>query len=48
MDGIGWPPSAAEGGVTPDVLCKVLLEAARDFATEPISDDIAILAIKRA
>ena len=34
-------------GVTPDVLCKVLLEAARDFATEPISDDIAILAIKR-
>jgi serine phosphatase RsbU (regulator of sigma subunit) len=35
-------------GVTPDVLCKVLLEAARDFATEPISDDIAILAIKRA
>ncbi|MFL6205735.1 MAG: PP2C family protein-serine/threonine phosphatase [Acidimicrobiales bacterium] len=35
-------------GVSPDVLCKVLLEAARDFATEPISDDIAILAIKRA
>src|SRR5688500_9037265 len=35
-------------GGPPDVLCKVLLEAARDFATEPISDDIAILAIKRA
>jgi len=34
-------------GVPPDVLCKVLLEAARDFATEPMTDDVAILAIKR-
>ena len=34
-------------GVAPDVLCKVLLEAARDFATEPMTDDVAILAIKR-
>jgi serine phosphatase RsbU (regulator of sigma subunit) len=29
------------------VLCKSLLEAAQDFASEPISDDIAILAIRR-
>ena len=29
------------------LLCKSLLEAARDFATEPITDDIAILAIRR-
>jgi serine phosphatase RsbU (regulator of sigma subunit) len=29
------------------VLCKNLLEAAQDFAAEPISDDIAILAIRR-
>ncbi|MGE3619993.1 MAG: PP2C family protein-serine/threonine phosphatase [Acidimicrobiia bacterium] len=35
-------------GAAPDVLAKTLLEAARDFATEPISDDIAILAIRRA
>ncbi|HEX2039979.1 MAG TPA: PP2C family protein-serine/threonine phosphatase [Acidimicrobiales bacterium] len=28
-------------------LCKALLEAARDFATEPLSDDVAILAIRR-
>ncbi len=35
-------------GVAPDVLCKVLLEAARDFATEPMTDDVAILAIRRA
>ena len=34
-------------GVPPDVLCKSLLEAARDFATEPMTDDVAILAIKR-
>ena len=34
-------------GVAPDVLCKTLLEAARDFATEPMTDDIAILAIRR-
>jgi serine phosphatase RsbU (regulator of sigma subunit) len=35
-------------GVAPDVLCKSLLVAARDFATEPMSDDIAILAIRRS
>jgi serine phosphatase RsbU (regulator of sigma subunit) len=29
------------------VLCKNLFEAAQDFASEPISDDIAILAIRR-
>ena len=34
-------------GVDADVLCKSLLEAARDFASSPISDDIAILAIRR-
>lgn len=28
-------------------LCKGLLEAARDFASSPLSDDIAILAIRR-
>ena len=33
-------------GVAPDVLCKSLLEAARDFATEPMTDDVAILAIR--
>jgi serine phosphatase RsbU (regulator of sigma subunit) len=35
-------------GVAPDVLCKTLLEAAREFATEPMTDDVAILAIRRA
>ncbi|MEO7428374.1 MAG: PP2C family protein-serine/threonine phosphatase [Acidimicrobiales bacterium] len=35
-------------GVAPDVLCKSLLEAARDFATEPMTDDVAILAIRRS
>jgi len=34
-------------GVDPDVLCKSLLEAARDFASVPLTDDIAILAIRR-
>jgi serine phosphatase RsbU (regulator of sigma subunit) len=34
-------------GVSPDILCKTLLEAARDFATEPMTDDVAILAIRR-
>ncbi|MDQ1366067.1 MAG: hypothetical protein QOE57_2109, partial [Acidimicrobiaceae bacterium] len=29
------------------ILCKVLLEAARDFASEPLSDDVAILAVRR-
>lgn len=35
-------PNAAPG-----VLCKSLLEAARDFASDPMSDDVAILAIRR-
>ena len=30
-----------------ETLCKSLLEAARDFASEPLSDDVAILAIRR-
>lgn len=34
-------------GADPDVLVKSLLEAARDFAREPITDDIAILALRR-
>lgn len=29
------------------VLCKQLLEAARDFASEPLGDDVAILAVRR-
>jgi serine phosphatase RsbU (regulator of sigma subunit) len=29
------------------IMCKDLLEAARDFAAEPLSDDVAILAIRR-
>ncbi len=33
--------------VDPDVLCKTLAEAAADFATTPVTDDIAILAIRR-
>jgi serine phosphatase RsbU (regulator of sigma subunit) len=28
-------------------LCKVLLEAARDFASQPLVDDVAILAVRR-
>lgn len=35
-------------GVAPDVLCKSLLEAARDFSRGPLTDDVAILAIRRA
>lgn len=35
-------------GAAPDVLCKTLLEAARDFSDGPIDDDVAILAIRRA
>lgn len=31
-----------------DVLCKSLLAAARDFATVPLRDDVAILAIRRS
>ena len=34
-------------GVAADVLCKSLLEAARDFASGPIDDDVAILAMRR-
>ncbi len=34
-------------GVAADVLCKSLLEAARDFSSGPINDDVAILAIRR-
>jgi len=33
--------------VAPDVLCKQLLEAARDFSEGPLDDDVAILAIRR-
>ncbi|HET8621172.1 MAG TPA: PP2C family protein-serine/threonine phosphatase [Acidimicrobiales bacterium] len=36
-------PNVAAG-----VLCKNLLEAARDFASETMGDDVAILAIRRA
>ena len=35
-------------GASPDVLCKALLEAARDFSDGPIEDDVAILAVRRA
>jgi phosphoserine phosphatase RsbU/P len=35
-------------GAAPDVLCKTLLEAARDFSEGPIEDDVAILAVRRA
>lgn len=34
-------------GVAPDVLCKSLLESARDFSSGPMTDDVAILAIRR-
>jgi len=34
-------------GIAPDVLCKTLLEAARDFASGAIADDVAILAIRK-
>jgi phosphoserine phosphatase RsbU/P len=34
-------------GVAPDVLCKALLDAATDFASGPINDDLAILALRR-
>jgi serine phosphatase RsbU (regulator of sigma subunit) len=29
------------------IMCKDLLEAARDFASEPLNDDVAILALRR-
>ncbi len=35
-------------GADPGVLAKALLEAARHFASSPITDDIAILALRRA
>lgn len=35
-------------GAPTEVLCKNLLEAARDFSAEPLTDDVAILAIRRA
>ncbi|CAN5816757.1 hypothetical protein BH24ACT3_BH24ACT3_06250 [soil metagenome] len=35
-------------GVDPGVLCKSLLEAAKDFASAPLSDDVAILSIRRS
>lgn len=38
---------ARDPGVAPSVLVKSLLEAARDYSTEPIEDDVAILAIRR-
>lgn len=34
-------------GADPSVLAKALLEAAKDFARQPITDDIAILALRR-
>jgi serine phosphatase RsbU (regulator of sigma subunit) len=34
-------------GIDTDVLCKSLLEAAKDFATSPLTDDVAIMAIRR-
>jgi len=33
--------------IAPDVLCKTMLEAARDFSDGPIDDDVAILALRR-
>ncbi|MBA2279799.1 MAG: serine/threonine-protein phosphatase [Actinomycetota bacterium] len=34
-------------GVDSQVLCKALVEAARDFSSTPITDDIAVLAVRR-
>ena len=34
-------------GISPDVLCKSLLEAARDFASGGVTDDVAILALRK-
>ena len=34
-------------GADVEVLCKTLVEAAEDFATDPITDDTAILAVRR-
>lgn len=35
-------------GAPVDVLCKDLLEQAKDFATAPITDDVAILAVRKS
>jgi serine phosphatase RsbU (regulator of sigma subunit) len=34
--------------ISPDVLCKSLLAAARDFSDAPLRDDVAILAIRKS
>jgi serine phosphatase RsbU (regulator of sigma subunit) len=34
-------------GIDAQVLCKSLLEAAKDFASSPLTDDVAIIAIRR-
>lgn len=34
-------------GVDAQVLCKALVEAARDFSTTPVTDDTAVLAVRR-
>jgi sigma-B regulation protein RsbU (phosphoserine phosphatase) len=34
-------------GQEASVICKTLIEAARDFSAEPLSDDVAILGIRR-
>jgi phosphoserine phosphatase RsbU/P len=34
-------------GQEASVLCKQLLEAARDFSAEPLTDDVAVLAVRR-
>jgi serine phosphatase RsbU (regulator of sigma subunit) len=36
-----------EAGSPPDVLCKLLMESAEEFASDPLTDDTAILAIRR-
>jgi serine phosphatase RsbU (regulator of sigma subunit) len=36
-----------EFGSPPDVVCKVLMESAEEFATDALTDDTAILAIRR-
>jgi len=33
---------------SPDVLTKILVEAARDFAGGPIADDLAVLVVRRS
>ena len=37
-----------DNGQDAKLLCKTLLEAARDFASAPLTDDVAILAVRRA